>query len=108
MYFIQGDQVAPDNHPTIVLHIGSSTLTLGFATNPIPHALPHIIAYKGCGLSDSNHTPTPSNNDRIKSDLDQNKKSYEQNKEERIRDETLVLDYPWEVTVSGHSDKSTI
>ena len=102
VYFIQGDQTASDNHPTIVLHIGSSTLTLGFATDPIPRSLPHIIAYRGCTQSDSNHTSLSggaSNNDKSKNDFDQNK-SCNQNKEERTRDETLVLDCPLEIAVS--------
>ncbi len=74
----QDDLPASDAQPTIVLQIGSSTLTLGFATDPTPQSIPHIIAYKGYGL-----TTKPSNKSR-----------------EGIRDETLVLDFPWIITVS--------
>ncbi|XP_064406302.1 actin-related protein 8-like isoform X2 [Halichondria panicea] len=70
------DLPASDAQPTIVLQIGSSTLTLGFATDPTPQSIPHIIAYKGYGL-----TTKPSNKSR-----------------EGIRDETLVLDFPWIIT----------
>ena len=46
----------------IILHPGSSTLHLGLSTDPTPHSIPHIIAYRniqvapGDGIRNGNGT----------------------------------------------------
>ena len=60
-----GDEGAEEDEETrsqaiIVLHPGSSMLHLGLSTDPTPHSIPHIIAYrnvhKGGGLGNGNET----------------------------------------------------
>ena len=78
----------------IILHPGSSTLHLGLSTDPTPHSIPHIIAYRnvhqvasgsngGDGMENGNETP---------SEMEQGVKCV---------DESLVLKYNVDMTVSS-------
>lgn len=72
----------------IILHPGSSTLHLGLSTDPTPHSIPHIIAYRNVqeagagGTENGSETPNGMEN-RLKS-----------------VDESLVLKYSVDMTVS--------
>ncbi len=65
----------------IILHPGSSTLHLGLSTDPTPHSIPHIIAYRNVQVASGGG----------QSGLAQGMKSI---------DESLVLKYNVEMTVS--------
>ena len=43
-------QEAEQRQATIILQPGSCSMLLGLSTDPIPHSLPHIIAYSGSGV----------------------------------------------------------
>ena len=76
----------------IILHPGSSTLHLGLSTDPTPHSIPHIIAYRnvqgqgtaGAGTENGNGTQNGMEKGLLKS-----------------VDESLVLKYAVEMTVSS-------
>ena len=74
----------------IILHPGSSTLHLGLSTDPTPHSIPHIIAYrnmhKGRGLRNGNET---------QSEMESTGQEW------KSVDESLVLKYKVDVTVSA-------
>ena len=36
----------PGDRATIVIHPGSTSLHIGLSTDPTPHTIPHLIAYK--------------------------------------------------------------
>lgn len=73
----------------IILHPGSSTLHLGLSTDPTPHSIPHIIAYRNVQVASGGGTK---NGNEIQSGLEQGVKSV---------DESLVLKYNMEMTVSS-------
>ena len=75
----------------IILHPGSSTLHLGLSTDPTPHSIPHIIAYKnvhtGGGLGNGNETH---------SEMESTGREW------KCVDESLVLKYKVDVTVRAN------
>lgn len=90
-----GDEGAEEEEETgsqaiIILHPGSSTLHLGLSTDPTPHSIPHIIAYRnvhtGGGLGNGNET-----HGGIEST----------GHEWKCADESLVLKYKVDMTVRG-------
>ena len=40
------DEDVPGDKATIVLHPGSTHLLIGLSTDPTPHTIPHLIAYR--------------------------------------------------------------
>ena len=72
----------------IILHPGSSTLHLGLSTDPTPHSIPHIIAYRNVQATAGGGTE---NGNQTHSGLEKGTKSV---------DESLVLKYNMEMTVS--------
>lgn len=73
----------------IILHPGSSTLHLGLSTDPTPHSIPHIIAYRNVHAGfGSNADSEMRNGNGTKSDG------------LHCVDESLVLKYDVELTVS--------
>lgn len=48
---VQAD--VPGDKATIVLHPGSTHLHIGLSTDPTPHSIPHLIAYRRKALEDS-------------------------------------------------------
>ena len=73
----------------IILHPGSSTLHLGLSTDPTPHSIPHIIAYRNVQATAGGGTE---NGNQTQSGMEKGMKSV---------DESLVLKYNVEMTVSS-------
>ena len=73
----------------IILHPGSSTLHLGLSTDPTPHSIPHIIAYRNVQEAGAGGT---GNGSETQNGMENRLKSV---------DESLVLKYSVEITVSN-------
>ena len=74
-----------------MLHPGSTHLHIGLSTDPTPHSIPHLIAYRGKAEEKEGGVVSG----------DEEKEGYV------YRDESLVLQHCNEITVSGCSISST-
>ena len=88
---MQTPQDAPADKATIVLHPGSTHLHIGLSTDPTPHTIPHVIAYRRKGEG-------PIAGGGVVSD--QHGEGLNSSKRKGYVDESLVLKHCNEITVS--------
>lgn len=84
---VQSENDTPQRE-AIVLHPGSSNLYVGFASDSAPQSIPHLIAYRQLvshDQSDKSRDEGTGSHDRPRND-----------------EESLVLEYKTEITVSYH------
>ena len=46
------EEDVPGDKATIVIHPGSTHLHIGLSTDPTPHSIPHLIAYRRKGVAE--------------------------------------------------------
>ena len=100
-----GQEESQQSKEAVILHPGSTTLYLGFASDSIPLAVPHILAYKTTALAAAGKPPEESRDRDIESrdvgvSCEQGTQSCGSRRVKE--DPSLVLEYEVDMTVSSY------